>query len=205
MFWIALAAQISMPALKKGYILGVFTADDVPIRMVPEGAWRRVGVRVTVDAEGKIQSCEIESTSGNPQLDSYTCAIIRKRAKPQPARWSDGTPTYAVIRTVVSYSVNATVPPESGDIELTVNQLPQGLKSPAFAQVMFAVDEKGHPSFCSEEGRIWKPLADKAPELIKIACDQIMKNWVPKPARDLSGKPVRSIQDARIKFIVDRR
>jgi hypothetical protein len=206
MFWIALAAQISMPLPDKGGLLNIFTHRDVPMSLVAEGEWRSVGVRVTVTPEAKILQCETEATSGIAKLDAYTCAIIIKRAKLHPAIWSDGSATYGIIRTAVIYSVNySNPPPAPGDIELTVNQLPKGIKSPANAYVMFAVDEAGRPSHCAEEDRVWRPLAGKAPQLIAIACEQVAKSWHAKPAQDASGRPVQSIQNALVKFTADRR
>jgi hypothetical protein len=90
-------------------------------------------------------------------------------------------------------------------LELTVSRLPEGVKSPARVPVMFAVDEAGHPGSCTGESRPWKSAADKAPELLKIACDAIGKSYAPSPAVDATGKPARSIQNAVVQFIIERR
>ena len=206
MFWVALAAQISMPLPDRGYILDVFNDDqDTQISLVPMDEFRRVDVRVTVGPDGKIQRCRIEASSEIARLDALTCAIIQDRAKLHPAIGSDGSPSYGVIRETITWAINTIPPPAPGDLELTVKKLPRGVKSPARVPVMFAVDEGGHLSSCTEESRPWKSAVKKAPDLLKIACDAIGKSYAATPALDATGKSVRSIQNAVVQFVTDRR
>ena len=45
-----------------------------------------------IAADGRVTNCTITGTSGHPQLDVATCALVSKRAKFQPARGSEGQP-----------------------------------------------------------------------------------------------------------------
>jgi len=109
MLWIALApaAQISMPVMDRASIWTLFSADDVPLDIVPDGESRRVIVRVAVKPDGNIQNCRAEFSSGIAKLDAYTCAIILRRARFHPATGPDGLPAYGVLRTTVTWAVNA--------------------------------------------------------------------------------------------------
>lgn len=48
--------------------------------------------RLEIAADGRVTSCTITGSSGHPQLDAATCALVSKRAKFQPARGSEGEP-----------------------------------------------------------------------------------------------------------------
>jgi TonB family protein len=203
MFWILLAAQASVPVLNKGDVRQVFSADDVPIELIGEDHFRTVNVRITVGPDGKLRNCEAEFSSGVPKLDAYTCDIIRRRATQfRPAIWTDGTPSYGVIRMPIRWSVGGEPPAGSAaDIELTVSDLPNGAKSPVFIFAELTADEKGHPLTCSENGDVRRLSRSKVtPELLRIGCDQLLKNYVAIPARDDAGKPVRSVQEAMVSF-----
>jgi hypothetical protein len=204
MFWIALAAQISMPIIQGGGIWTLFSGDDVPLSIMREQDVRVVGVRLTVDPTGKLQACSAEFTSGLTKLDEYTCEIIRRRARFQPARGPDGQSAYGIIRTPITWTVNADSPRSPADLELTVSRLPKGIKSPAVARLMFAVDERGHPSSCQQEEPPAPAVPALPPELVKIACAELLQSYVAIPAGDASGRPVASVQDARINFSVAR-
>jgi hypothetical protein len=205
MFWIALAAQISMPVMDQASIWTLLSVDDVPLDIVPDGESRRVNVRVAVKPDGNIQNCRTEFSSGIPKLDAYTCAIILRRARFHPAIGLDGLPAYGVIRTAVTWAVNDTSRDWPADLELTVMKLPEGIKNSAFVNLMFAVDEAGRSSSCAvEEPRppVHRKLTN---ELIQVACGQLLKNYVAIPATDIAGKAVRSVQDATVRFSTERR
>jgi hypothetical protein len=205
MFWIALAAQLSMPVDSHGGIWNLFSFDDVPLELVPNGEARGVGVRVTVDPTGIIRSCQAEFSSGIPKLDAYTCGIVLRRAHFRPATGLGGQPAYGVVRTEIMWSVNASSPKNAGDLELTVPRLPKGVKNPAFAYVMFMVDEVGHPSACRDEEPPPPSHEKVTNELLQTACDQLTKSYVAIPAKDDAGRPVSSVQDAVVRFSTEPR
>src|SRR5947209_4490458 len=127
MLWLALAALFSLPmpvGVPLPDIRAVFSADDFPEYLERAGGAWIVHTRTTVRPDGTIQSCATELSSGDSKLDAYTCALIVKRAKFLPARWTDGSPVYGVIRVPVVWVVGS-VPDEamlksiSPDLELS--------------------------------------------------------------------------------------
>jgi hypothetical protein len=200
----SVAAQLSIPVLDRGRLWDLFSPDDVPVELVGEGYGRRVDVRVTVGPDGKVRNCQAEFSSEVPKLDAYTCELIIRRAHFRPALWIDGRPAYGVIRTGISWSVDAGMPPVPGDLQVTLAQRPKHMKSPTFANLMFAVDQSGRPSSCVEEEPKGGRRDELSPELLKVACDQLLKSYVAIPAMDDAGRPVRSVQNAVVRLSVER-
>jgi TonB family protein len=71
----------------------------------PAGAMARhqegsVGFRLQVDPSGVVQSCSVTNSSGSSSLDEGTCALLKSRAKFDPARDSNG---HAVAGTFASH------------------------------------------------------------------------------------------------------
>ena len=211
MFWIALAAQLSVPVIndkRTPDVRSVFSADDFPIYLASAGVSRTVYTRTTVRPDGLIQNCVAESTSGDAKLDAYTCAIIVKRAKFLPAKWIDGSPAYGVIRVPVSWRIG-NAPPAEGemqsvpDLELSVNRLPKGAHKIAPVSLDVGADETGHVVSCVGHPPAAHNLGPRFPELVPIACEQVTKTLSVQPAFDSSGKPLRSVQTASVHFILD--
>lgn len=184
-------------------IRAVFSDDDVPYQYLPEESDRSVGIRLTVRPDGKVQRCEAEYTSGIEGLDVYTCKIAKRRARFAPASAQAGTPAYAVYRTTVRWIVTgfASRPPprQVADLMLTIEALPAGVKSPEYVSVKFDVDDQGRASGCSAEAPS-KAKSSDDPQLVEIACQQLLRSYKPKPAKDEQGKPVPSVQDALVAF-----
>lgn len=213
MSWLALAALLSMPVPVNGHVpdvRAIFSADDFPAYLQRAGISRIVYIRTTVRPDGTTQGCVAETSSGDPVLDAYTCGLIVKRAKFLPATWSDGTPVYGVIRVPVSWMISDAPPSEDDslratmpDLEISVNQLPKGAHSIVGVSLEIAADETGRPVTCAE----WTPLkTDRKkhfPELVSVACQQVMNGNRLSPALNASGKPVRSIQSFSVRFEVD--
>jgi hypothetical protein len=198
MMFLALMAQLA--AAQPIKYPSWFSYDDVPVALIPEGTMRRVAVRVLIRPNGSLQGCEVELSSGDPKIDVYTCGLILKRARYSPARWSDGSPTFGVVRLPVVWSVGDVRPSLGpGDLEITENRLPKGVRSPAFVGTIFAADEQGRASSCmAEPATAGTPPSD--PTLVTVACARLIAAYRAIPARDENGKPVRSVQNARVRF-----
>jgi len=213
MMWLALAAQLSLPVpanLRVPDVRAVFSTDDFPAYLQAAGVSRTVYTRTTVQPDGTIQGCVAEVSSGDTKLDAYTCAIIVRRARFLPAKWTDGTPVYGVIRVPVSWRIGNGPPSEEEalrstvpDLELSVNRLPKHARKIAAVSLEVAADENGRVVSCGE----YPPAADSPgrhfPELIPIACEQAMKTLSVHPPFDPSGKPLRSVQTASVQFKLD--
>jgi hypothetical protein len=207
MLWIALTAHLSAPVPTN--LKDWFGASDVPTFLEDRGTglwW--VGIKITVRPDGVVQNCGVETTSRIRDLDRLTCQVALARAKFIPARQSDGSPVYGVYRTSVKWVI-ADAPFDTSklsnpDLELSVQGLPSGVKSPSIARVMFAVDEKGQMSSCIAEPTKTYENAENIPELVSVACEQLGEAFKPVPAKDSSGGLVPSVQDATVKFSVGK-
>jgi TonB family protein len=207
-------SQPSLPlALGHRYsdVRAVFTNDDYPADLLRAGKSGTVSTRTTVRPDGSIQGCAVERSSGIPSLDAYTCAIILKRARFAPAKWTDGSAAYGVIRVPVSWVVSYAAPSKESmfratnpDLELSVNHLPQGARQ-SFTAVSLevAADENGRPVTCVE----WSPPKNARgayfPELVPIACNEVMATLKLIPPLDASGKAARSVQSVLVNFELD--
>ncbi len=200
MFWIVLAAEVTAPAPYP--VIGWFSYKDTPQYLIRQGPglWT-VPVRVTVEPTGRINSCQAEAIGPVPQLNGYTCSIIRRRVKFRPATIA-GSPAYGVYRTAVRYVV-ADAPWDiskvsSADFDIHLDRLPSGLTSPRLVKVAFAVDANGQKSFC-EADETAGPLVSRDLSLVAVACDRVMKGYR-ATAATVAGKPVASVQNASVQF-----
>lgn len=207
MFWIALAAsaQLSAPLPKEA--LTVFSSDDMPEYVQRGGINQFVFTRTTVRPDGSLQDCGLERSSGDPNLDGYTCSIILKRARFEAPRWIDGSPAYAVVRAPVTWSIGGQASGRElqraypADIDVSVDRLPRGARSPTNVELVVAVEDSGRVVACSEAPAHSGPLQDRSfPELARIACAQMTSKFTAFPAKDASGKAVRSVQNAYVAF-----
>jgi hypothetical protein len=140
-------------------------------------------------------------SSGDSALDAYTCGIIVKRAKFLPAKWTDGSPAYAVVRAPVTWAINNSPSPPEADVLLSVNQLPKGARSLVDVSVEIAADENGHLLTCAEYSAVQATRSKRRfPELVAVACQQVMASFTASPPLDASGKTVRSVQSVSVQF-----
>lgn len=193
MILLALALQLSAsPPLQS-----LFTYDDVPVRMLRENVVESVAIALTVQPDGRVQSCLVEKGSGNPKLEAYTCKLATRRAKFRPSTNRQGTPVYRVYRTTINWWIGDRSPTSRmvlRDLHLMVSRLPPNVKSPAVINLAFAVDAAGHASDCRGEDE------QSHPELVRLGCDELLKEFRPKPATTDKGVPVPSIQSATVLF-----
>jgi hypothetical protein len=153
-----------------------------------------------VDSSGKIRACRVETPSGSPKIDALACAIIVKRGAFKPAIWTDGTAVPGVYRTAIIFVVLGDQVPASRDIEISVQKLPKGEKSPASVNVAIASEANGTITECVGQPRDTKPKPDN-PALVAVACDTVKAQWKPLPVLDPDGKSTRSVQNVRVAFV----
>ena len=201
MLWFMIGAQLSAVVPHNGGHW--FFAEDFPPYLDQrEEVYLQLPARVTVRPDGKLQDCAIELPSGIPKLDEYTCQIFKRRARFAPAR-IDNVPSYGVYRTVIRWVVtDQPMPPEKpelADMDLVVQRLPTGLKSPVSVGVLFEVGEDGSKSDCAANESSG-PLVQNDPALIPVACDRIMRQYRATPALNAVKRPTRSVQNALVTF-----
>jgi TonB family protein len=73
-------------------IAALFSDEDYPVVAILNGQTGRVKYALLIQEDGRVADCTIVATSGVPSLDSQACAMLKARAKFQPARDIDGKP-----------------------------------------------------------------------------------------------------------------
>lgn len=78
------------PPQAKSYSWSRLTEGDWPDGALEAGRSGTTRVSFDIDAAGKVTTCRVLQTSGHPDLDARSCAIVRERAAYEPARGIDG-------------------------------------------------------------------------------------------------------------------
>ena len=196
MFWIAFAAVLSAPEPRYMWL----SNDDTPAKELGNRSSVEVRLELTIAPNGRVQTCEIEKSGGDVRIDKYTCDLARRRALFRPAQAGDGAAVYGVYRIPIMWAAVPVSPMPSGDLAVTMNPAPKGVHLPSTAHVAFAVDASGNISECGDEPPSLPGMARNNATLVPIACDQILKNFAATPAKDSSGTPVPSVQNATVVF-----
>jgi len=63
----------------------LFAVQDYPADALAQHAQGITDFRLQVSADGRVQKCDIERSSGNAALDEATCRVIAKRSRFRPA------------------------------------------------------------------------------------------------------------------------
>lgn len=71
---------------------GWVTTDDYRSNWIRQEMTGKARFRLEIAADGRVTNCTITGSSGHPQLDAATCALVSKRAKFNPAQGSEGEP-----------------------------------------------------------------------------------------------------------------
>jgi protein TonB len=79
--------------------------DNYPARAIRDEIEGRVGVRVTVGANGRVTGCSVSSPSGSSILDEAACADITRYGRFSPALDDAGNPTTGSWGTTIVYQL----------------------------------------------------------------------------------------------------
>ena len=79
-------------ARARANLASYFSPNDYPGVSIAKGQSGRVKFALLVAEDGSIADCTIVETSGAAALDTQVCAVLRKKAKFEPARDADGKP-----------------------------------------------------------------------------------------------------------------
>ena len=82
------------------------TFDDYPPEAIRAGKGGLTVFRLDVDAKGAVGGCTIVASSGFEALDQQTCLVMRKRARFNPARRTDGTAVPTIWLNRVRWAVS---------------------------------------------------------------------------------------------------
>ena len=81
------------------------TPDDYPTKAMREDRAGTTRFSVTVDAEGKVSSCQVTGSSGHSDLDDATCKLVTRRARFKPATDGEGQPTSGSYSNAVRWQI----------------------------------------------------------------------------------------------------
>lgn len=79
-------------------IRGRISNRDYPENLSDAGIGGRVTVLYVVERDGRVSDCDVVGSSGNRQLDQWTCQLIRERFRFRPSLDGRGRPIPALIR-----------------------------------------------------------------------------------------------------------
>jgi periplasmic protein TonB len=71
--------------------------SDYPQQAGEAGVGGTVAVRYRVGTDGRVGSCIVTTSSGDPALDALTCRLIQRRFRFDPARDEEGRPVTSTI------------------------------------------------------------------------------------------------------------
>lgn len=87
----------------KGNIAKLFSSGDYPQVALRKGQTGRVRFAMLIQENGRVADCTIVATSGVASLDSQACAMVKSRAKFQPAIGNDGKPAKDAVVGSISW------------------------------------------------------------------------------------------------------
>lgn len=92
-------------------IAGKLAMGDVPEGTLPPGVTAEVTVLYRVKADGRVDDCQIDSSSGYPAINALACRLIEQRFRYRPARGRSGRPVASRVIETHSWHVEP-APPE---------------------------------------------------------------------------------------------
>jgi TonB family protein len=172
----------------------IFSVGDYPDDALSHGEQGTAFVRVLIDTTGRVDTCTVLESTGYPDLDRHTCALIQTRAKFVPAEDENGVPVFALCRIPVTWALGCapevTVNPA---FDITINQGPRGVRLPLKMNVAYFVTPAGTITKCHQSG------SEAPPVLVDLAC----KTATATPfgiVRDHTGNPVGAMDGITVRF-----
>ena len=80
--------------------------ENYPARAIRDEVEGRVGVRVTIGANGRVTACSVTGGSGSADLDSAACDGMQRYARYNPALDAAGNPTTGSASTTIVYQLS---------------------------------------------------------------------------------------------------
>ena len=84
-------------ATKVRFISGRIGPDDYPRGPFNAGISGTVHLRFVVGTSGRVTDCAVTRSSGNAELDSTTCRLLKRRLRYRPATNAEGRPIPATV------------------------------------------------------------------------------------------------------------
>ena len=169
----------------------------VDFRGQPKGGpFTVIASEITVNQYGYVEGCRAQVVVGMPAWAPFTCTLIKRRARFQPARMA-GRRTFGVFRLRTVWSQGGPLPKDrpTWDFVIPLSTGPIDVEPSTLNKVAFAVDANGRIQECHASGD-WK-----RPQLASIACAALPQKLAIEPARNRRGRSVDSVQDAVVRFV----
>lgn len=160
-----------------------------------------ISYTIDVSPDGTALRCH---TPGTTDLDLKVCELVMKRARFQPASDEQGRPAFGLHEGVASFLLPGknSRRPERAKITVTVDRLPDGIASPAYAKVAFLVGNAGAISNCGSTAAERRRSFQTFEALGPSACEHLIGDYRPAVVRDAAGNPVASVQTVMVRFEV---
>ncbi|ATE66482.1 hypothetical protein COO09_24520 [Rhizorhabdus dicambivorans] len=184
--------------------------NDYPSDALRENRSGHTAFRLTISPSGRPIRCDVTASSGWEDIDQQSCRGMMKRARFKPILDGNGAPAYAVYRSSRSFWIPGEAPPRTPkpsrtDLLVTVEKMPKGRAQPADVDVAFTVDGNGAMADCTPYLTDTAGQTADAPRAMAlfgaVACGELAKSYRPTPALDEGGRPVPSVQTARVSFV----
>lgn len=166
------------------------TRGEYPARAMRERREGTTGFRLTYDATGQVQKCEIVSSSGHADLDTTTCDLAMLRARFQPGKDAAGKAVGGTYSNRVRWSIPDAVPG------------PLPFSSPGQMTVEYTVDALGAVTACKGRAEGLADLAGGDTAAVD-PCREIQRMAPYQPARDKEGKPLSRRYRVNIEVAID--
>jgi protein TonB len=85
--------RVVPPQRARANLNSYFSQDDYPAGALRNNEQGTTGFALTIGPSGRVEACNVTSSSGSSALDQATCRILRSRARYTPARDENGNPT----------------------------------------------------------------------------------------------------------------
>jgi hypothetical protein len=175
-----------------------FTSKDNPKTALAVADRGHIAYTILVAPDGTALRCE---TKDDTDLDRKVCALVMKRARFTPAKDDAGRHVFGVYEGISSFLMPGNhARPDRSKFAVTVAQLPDGVTSPAFARVAFAVGSDGAVSQCASMVAERRRFMQTVEALGPAACEKLGQDYRPAPARNAAGEPVASVQSITVRF-----
>jgi len=153
---------------------------------------------VIVSPSGDVLGCQIAIPSKFADLDAAACPGM-KRAKFSPGRDRNGDAAYSLFENWVTWSIGGALKqPDTIDVELTVNHLPQGSPAKPVSKLALTVSKTGAVESCS----VVRSSGNES--LDGVACSSGVQSARISPLTDENDNPVESVQPLNVAFSAEK-
>lgn len=176
-----------------------FTSQENPKTALQVAERGHVAYAIDVAPDGTAIRC---TPQGSTDLERKVCELVMKKARFSAAKDDQGRAAYGLYDGVASFLMPGKNSrwPDRAKLAVTVDALPEGAASPAYARVAFLVDGAGAISQCASMPGERRRFMQTTEALGPAACEHLAKDYRATPARNQAGAAVASVQSLMVRF-----